>query len=79
MEKLAYVDLRLRAVQAEIDALNAAQTLLELQLKSIEGQIEFKQLELDGILQRIEDERRWAIDTLESPDSADSDCRLVNA
>jgi len=70
VEKLAYVELRLRGVQAEIDTLQAGQELLELQLSSIKGQLEFSQSDLDKMLQRIANERRWAIDQLNSPDSA---------
>ena len=40
----------------------------DLQLHSIKGKLEFTQTELDAILQRITDERRWAVDKLESPD-----------
>ena len=43
VEKLAYVDLRLRGVQAEIDTLKSRQELLELQLNSIKNQLEFSQ------------------------------------
>ena len=63
------VELRLRGVQAEIDTFKAGQELLELQLSSIKSQLEFSQSDLDKILQRIADERRWAIDQLNSPDS----------
>jgi len=69
VEKVTYVELRLRGIQAEIEALVAGQELLQLRLKAIEGQIVFSQSELDEILQRIATERRWAIKTLDSPGS----------
>ena len=69
VEKLAYVDLRLRGLQAELDTFKTGQELLELQLSSIQGQLEFSQSELDKILQRIAKEREWAIDRLDSPDN----------
>lgn len=69
MEKVAYLDLRLRALQAETDTFTARQDLIQLQLKAIEGQIVFSQSELDEILQRIATERSWAIGRLEAPDN----------
>ena len=73
VEKLAYVDLRLRGLRAEIDAINAGQELLQLQLRAIEGQIAFSQSGLDEILQRIATERSWAINTLDSPGSVEQE------
>lgn len=69
VEKRAYVDLRFRALQAEVDSFTAGQELLQLQLQEIEGQTVFSQSELDEILQRIASERKWAIDKLDEPDN----------
>jgi small-conductance mechanosensitive channel len=73
VEKVAYVDLRIAGVQAEIDAFQTGQELIQLQLKATDGQLVFSQSELDEILQRIASERRWAIETLESPGTVEQE------
>jgi potassium efflux system protein len=79
VEKVAYLELRLRGVQAELATYQARQSLIKLQLKSIEGQITFSQSELDKILTRISDERKQALDTLEAPtgDSQEINARVA--
>jgi len=64
IEKLAYLLLRGRAAALELATSRMEQELINLQLKAIEGQVVFTESDFAGVLQRIEEERRQALATL---------------
>jgi len=79
VEKVAYLELRLQGVQAELAAYEARQSLIQLQLNEIEGQVTFSQSELNKILGRISNEREQALETLETrvDDSQETNARVA--